>query len=377
MARDIIISAFATPPQARARGLAQPTELFKESPHIISLAGIGSDVWMAPTDTQRAPREPWGGTPFSREAAMYREKGGGTDSVLAGLLSSQARGIEPRRICLIGFSAGGTFVGNVLKSATDRKMIDMVILLDALMVSKSPAGFVPQALAPWAEYGAQALMAGVRSERGTGAKDPFLGPVFISTHTNIKQSASLEAQVGNTTSSTEAVFEASAKRLSELPEYQEEGGTPKHITTDFSQLVKGFPADAFPVTIGDKPDKAGNRPWATTPGPTKTWTQMPMPLIKRAYGNFYDFDYGGTVAADHVLQAWHVQRAIWQTLLVPRWNAETRSPYSVAGLGSFERCCPGPGGNFVPAGFYPTGLPWWQMAAVAGVGFLAGKYMME
>jgi hypothetical protein len=377
MARDIIISAFATPPQARARAIAQPTEQFKEAPHIISLAGIGSDIWMAPTDTQRAPREPWGGTPFAREAAMYREKGGGTDSVLAGLLGSQAKGIEPRRICLIGFSAGGTFVGNVLKSATDRKMVDMVILLDALMVSRSPAGFVPQALAPWAEYGAQALMAGVRSERGTGAKDPFLGPVFVSTHTNIKQSASLEAQVGNTTSSTEAVFEASAKRLSELPEYQAEGGTPKHITTNWAALVGGFPPDAFPVTIGDKPDKEGRRPWATTPGPTKTWTSMPGPTIKRAYGNFYDFDYGGTVAADHVLQAWHVQRAIWQTLLVPRWNAETTSPYSVAGLGGFERCCPGPGGNFVPAGFYPTGLATWQIAATLGLGFLAGKYLMD
>ena len=375
MAQDVIISAYATPPQARARNLAQPTELFRDSPHIIGLAGIGSDVWMGPSDTTRAPREPWGGTPFAREAAMYREKGGGTDSVLAGLLATQARGIEPRRICLIGFSAGGTFVGNVLKSATDRKMVDMVILLDALMVSRSPAGFVPQALAPWAEFGAQALLAGVRSARGTGAKDPFLGPVFVSTHTNIKQSAVLEAQVGNTTSSTDAVFDASINRLTQLPEAEGLGG-PKHITTDFAKLVYGFPSDAFPVTIGDKPDKAGNKPWAFTAGPTKTWNSMPMPNIVRAWGNFYDFDYGGTVAADHVFQAWHVQRAIWQTLLAPRWNAETQSPYSVAGLGSFERCCPGPGGNFVPAGFYPTGLAYWQMAAAMGLGFLAGKYLV-
>ena len=375
MAQDVIISAYATPPQARARNLAQPTELFRDSPHIIGLAGIGSDVWMGPSDTTRAPREPWGGTPFAREAAMYREKGGGTDSVLAGLLATQARGIEPRRICLIGFSAGGTFVGNVLKSATDRKMVDMVILLDALMVSRSPAGFVPQALAPWAEFGAQALLAGVRSARGTGAKDPFLGPVFVSTHTNIKQSAVLEAQVGNTTSSTDAVFDASINRLTQLPEAEGLGG-PKHITTDFAKLVYGFPSDAFPVTIGDKPDKAGNKPWAFTAGPTKTWNSMPMPNIVRAWGNFYDFDYGGTVAADHVFQAWHVQRAIWQTLLAPRWNAETQSPYSVAGLGSFERCCPGPGGNFVPAGFYPTGVAYWQMAAAVGLGFLAGKYLV-
>lgn len=378
MAQDIIISCFATPPQARARALAQPVELFKESPKIITLSGIGSDVWMAPSDTARAPREPWGGKPFSREAAMYREKAGGSDSVLAGILGSQARGTEPRRIAVVGFSAGGTMVHEILKSETDRKMIDAVILLDALHVARSPAGFVPQALSAWAEFGAKALMAGVLADRGTGSSDPFLGPVFVSTHTNIKQAAAIEAQVGNTTSSTEAVFQASAQRLSQLPAYEQAGGgTPKHITTQWSSFVSNFPAGAFPCTIGDKPDKEGNKPWAQTPGPTKTWKSMPMPLIKSAWGNFYDLDYGGTTAADHVFQAWHVQRAIWQTLLVPRWNAETRSPYSVAGLGTFERCCPGPGGNFVPSGFYPTGLAYWQMAAALGIGFAAGKYLME
>lgn len=374
MATDIIIGAFSIPPQSRARKIAMPLEQFRDSPHVIGLGGIGSETWMAPTDTERKPREPWGGTPFAREAGMYRQKGGGGDSVLKGLLSSQAKGVEPRRICVIGFSAGGTFVKAILDSPTDRAMVDVVILLDALMVSRSPAGFVPQALAPWAEFGAQALMAGVRSQRGTGAKDPFLGPVFITAHTNIKQSPALEAQVGNTTSSSEAVFDASAKRLSQLPGYEAEGGgMPKHIETNWGNLVGGFPADAFPVTIGP-----GANSWAPgVPPPGKTWNSMPMPLIKRAYGNFYDLDYGGTVAADHVFQAWHVQRALLQTFLIPRWNAETTSPYTVAGLGAFERCCPGPGGNFVPSGFYPTGLAYWQMALMLGLGFVAGKTLFE
>lgn len=363
--RDVIISAFATPPQEEQRAIAQPTELFKDEPLLIDLAGIGSDVWMGPTDTKRAPREPWGGTPFAREAAMYRQKSGG-DSVLAGLLASKARGVTPRRICLVGFSAGGTFVANVLKSATDRAMVDVVILLDALMVSRSPAGFIPQALQPWAAYGAKAIFAGIRSERGTGARDPFLGPVFVSTHTNIKQSKALEAMVGNTTSSTDAVMDASAKAASELPEY--EGGSPKHIETNFGNLVQHFPAGSFPLTIG---------PSQGVPGPAKTWTSMPMPLIKAAWGNFYDLDYGGTTAADHVLQAWRVQRACWHTFLVPRWNADTTSPYSVAGLGDFWRCCPGPGGNFVPSGFFSTGAPYWQMALAAAGGFFVGKTILE
>ena len=369
--RDIIISAFATPPQARPRALAQPLDKFKSGPLLVDVNGIGSDIWMAPTDTKRAPREPWGGTPFAREAAMYRDADG---SVLRKLLQARARGTEPGRICLIGFSAGGTFVGNVLKSEIDRRMVDVVILLDALMISKSPAGFVPQALAPWADYGARALLAGVRAQTGTASTDPFLGPVFVSAHTNIKQSAALEAMVGNTTASTDALFEASAKRLSEIPEYEQAGyGSPRHIETNFAKLAQGVPADAFPVTIG--PAKGA---WVQgVPGPAKTWTSMPMPLIKKAYGNWYDFDYGGTVAADHVFQAWHVQRALFETLLIPRWNAEQKSPYTVAGLGSFARCCPGPGGNFVPAGVYPTGGSLIWGAAGLAAGFVAGKILLE
>lgn len=373
--RDIIISAFATPPQSKPRAIAQPTGAFKDAPLVIDVNGIGSDVWMAPTDTQRAPREPWGGKPFAREAGMYRDVDG---SVLRKLIQSRARGVEPRRICLVGFSAGGTFLHKVLESDIDRKMVDVVLMLDALHVAKSPNGsFVPQALMPWAAFGAQALFAGVKANTGTASTDPFLGPVFVSAHTAIKQSAALEQQVGNTTASTAAVFDASAKYLSELPEYQQVGGSPRHITTDFSRLVKAVPPEAFPVTIGDKPDAAGRKPWAYTAGPTKTWTSMPMPTIKSAWGNWYDLDYGGTVAADHVLQAWHVQRALWETFLVPRWNAATKSPYAVAGLGEFARCCPGPGGNLVPAGVYPTGgsLLWAALGIAAGA--YAGKTLME
>src|SRR5215470_10348083 len=127
MARDVIVGAFSVPPQSRARKLAMPMEQFKDEPHLIGLGGIGSETWMGPTDTERKPREPWGGTPFAREAAMYREKGGGGTSVLKGLLGSQAKGVDVRRICVIGFSAGGTFVKAVLDSPEDRKMIDVVI----------------------------------------------------------------------------------------------------------------------------------------------------------------------------------------------------------------------------------------------------------
>lgn len=375
MATDVIISAFAVPPQDKARAVAMPTELFKSKPKIIGLGGIGSDAFMGPGDTARKPREPWGGKPFSREAAMYRAKSGGDDSVLMGLLKSQARGIEVGRVALVGFSAGGTFVGSVLKNPKDAALVDVVILLDALHVAKNWNGtFVEQSLEPWANYGARCLLAGVRAARGTGSRDPFLGPVFVSTHTNIKQSAELEKQVGNTTASSDAVFNASVEALYKLPEYQQTGGAIKHITTNWQNLVSSFPPGAFPVTIGPSADKEGNQPWAKVAAPTKTWKSMPMPAIRQAFGNFYDLDYGGTVAADHVFQAWHVQRAAWQTFLIPRWNADVSSPYAVSGLGMFERCCPGPGGNILGI---QTGAPYWALAAALAGGFWLGKTIVE
>lgn len=366
MATDVIISAFATPPQKRAREIAQPLDRFRNRPKLIGLGGIGSNVFRLPTDTKSAPREPWGGKPFSREAAMYRSKGGG--SVLQGLLNSQARGIEVGRIAIIGFSAGGTFLHEILKSEQDRKMVDVCLVLDGVHVARIPNGrFIEQSLDPWVQFAAQAMYVGVVSQRGTHERDPFLGPVFASSHTNIKQSAALEAIVGNTTSSTEAVIDAAAQLVGKRQASgQWKAGSPKHITTQFGNLTSGVPKDGFPVAMG--PAKAGQpKPWASVPAPYKAWHSMPEPLVKAAWGNCYDFDYGGTVAADHVFQAWHVQRALWETLLIPRWNAEIQSPYAVSGLGAFEECCPGPGGNLVGMQTAPSYL-------LMGGAFLAGAY---
>lgn len=377
MATDIIISAFATPPQSRARAIAQPTNLFSHAPVVLDVNGIGSDVFMGPSDTEKKPREPWGGSPFSREAAMYRAKGDG--SVLQGILRTKARGIEPRRICAIGFSAGGTFIKNLVESEQDRSALDMVMMLDALNLPKAWNGDqIPSTLTGYANFGANALLAGVRAARGTDNKDPFLGPTFITSHTNIKQSSALEAQVANTTLASEWVFNAS---LDVLRGWQESGhvelGGIKTINVDWAQMTQSLPAGAFPVTIGDRPDSAGNRPWATTPGPTKTWKEMPFPNVRVAAGNFYDFDYGGNVAADHVFEAWHVQGALWRTFLIPRWNAEFNSPYAVAGLGDWSTCCPGRGGNLLPPGYFDTGMSTLKLAAIGALGFLAGKSIVE
>jgi len=313
MARDVIISAFATPPQAKMRALAQNLNLFKDTPLIIDVNGIGSDVWKGPDDISRKPREPWGGKPFAREAAMYRQRGGG--SVLRGLINAHMRspGDDPRRIAIVAFSAGGTFAHKVLEEA--RHLIDTVILLDALHIAKTPNGkFSGKDAKPWIEFASKAALAGCLTER-TDLVGALKGPVFVSAHTAIKQSADKERLVGNTTASTQAVWRTVLEREPFCPPFE----------YPLTKLRTSAP-DAFPVTIG---------PSQGVPPPAKTWTSMPVPVIDVAVGNMFALNYGGTGPADHVLQAWHIQRAIWETFLAPRWNAgRTMAVASLRGMGA-------------------------------------------
>lgn len=372
MPTDVIISAFATPggQTSRYRPFAQPVDLFKDKPLVIDVNGIGSDVFMGPSDTSRQPREPWGGAPFSREAAKYRDRSG---SVLRNLIAQRARGVEVRRIALVGFSAGGTFLKNILESEIDRKMVDAAIYLDAINFAKTPSGVVPKA--SWlgtATFAAHAMYAGFKVRQMNDPRAGFLGPLFVTSHTHIKQSKSLEAQVANTSDSSLLAYGSAMSLLMSEPQFADIQGTNAvgSMQTDLSKLVSP-PAGPFPLTIGSPQG---------VPAPNKTWDAMPQPQIPRALGNFYELDYGGTVAADHVFQAWYAQGAIWRTFLAPRWNAERVSPYSVAGLGDWAPCCVAPGGNpggQLTRGFYPTGAPYWLGALGAAAGFLAGTALLQ
>lgn len=357
MARDVIISAFATPPQAKMRPLAQPLGIFTSEPRVIDVNGIGSDVWMGPTDTARKPREPWGGTPFAREALMYKQRGGG--SVLRGLLKAHLQGDEPRRIAVVAFSAGGTFAHKLLEEPDARALIDTVILLDALHIAKLPNGsFSPKDLKPWVEVAKQALRVGWNAKqrqpaevKELGLRDALLGPLFISAHTAIKQSPELEKLVGNTTASTQAVWARAMEEFTSSPEYQSAlvdsgGGTLASFDYPLLKLRLGVPLNALPITIG---------PNQGVPPPAKTWLIMPAPSVDFSVGNLFDLNYGGTTPADHVFQAWYVQRAIWETFLAPRWNADTKSPVAsilewlnpFAGVGEFQWEPGNPGGNLI------------------------------
>lgn len=370
--RDVIVSAFSTPPQAAIRSIAQPLGEFKDKPHLITLSGIGSETWMGPTDTARKPREPWGGTPFAREAAMYASRDPNR-SVLRGLLASQAKGIDVRRIALVGFSAGGTFVGKVLSNPEDRQMVDAVIMLDALHIAKIPGGtFVPKSMEPWVEYGWRAAEAGALAQPHDQTTDPFLGPLFVTSHTNIKQDAAKEAIVGNTTDSSNVVLRALFERVTDKYD--------RARTVSFDRRALDTPTVPLPLTIGPGGATAAGEKLtgAGVPAPAKTWDAWPRAKFN-GVGLFYDLDWGGTVAADHVFQPWFAQPAIWRAFLIPRWNATVQTPYTVSGLplaGDWLRCCPGPGGNIVPPGFYPTGVPYWQLGLAGVLGFAAGALLL-
>lgn len=357
--RDVIISCYATPARAAIRRIAQPVDAFSEPPHVIDVNGIGSDVFMGPYDTERKAREQWGGKPFAREAAMYRDRKSG--SVLKKLLARRARGIDVRRIALVGFSAGGTFIHNILASAVDAAMVDAVVLLDALHIAKLYSGqFSPKSLKPWAEFAKRSASAGYDVEYGQRNQAPFMGPLFITSHTAIRQDAAKEKLVGNTTVSSDAVTDiAYAAERNALA-----AGRPWQFQVDPDALLSFRPPPP-PVSIG---------PAQGVPAPEKTWDKMPMPDADFA-GNFWRLDYGGVHAADHVFQAWYVQGAIWNAFLASRWNALVESPYSVAGLGGFAPCCPGPGGNLVPPGIYPTGASILAIGAAAAVGWFVGSWL--
>jgi len=371
MAQDVIISAFATPggQTSKYRPVAQPVDIFKDRPLVIDVNGIGSDTWMGPSDTERKPREPWGGAPFSREAARYRDRDG---SVLRKLLQQRARGVEVRRVALVGFSAGGTFLHNVLDSEVDRKMVDAAIYLDAINFAKMPSGVVPKA--SWygtAAFAAGAIHAGFKVREMNDARAGFLGPLFVTSHTHIKQSKSLEAQVANTSDSSLLVYGAAMNMLMTDPKFADIMGRSVVGSMQTNLRSLADPPGPFPITIGSPQG---------VPPPNKTWDAMPMPAIPRSLGNFYELDYGGTVGADHVFQAWYAQGAIWRTFLAPRWNAVRESPYTVAGLGDWAACCQGPGGNpggNFAAGFYKTGPSMLLGAAGLAAGFLAGATLLK
>jgi hypothetical protein len=354
MARDVVISCFAT------RRSAQPVDALAQSPAVISVDGLGSDQYKASFDTERKPREPWGSQPFAREAERYRDADG---SILRKLIQSKARGVTTRRIELVSFSAGTTFIGKVLASPIDAANVDAVIVLDGLHLPKLWSGeFEPRALRTWVDFASRAAGIGQPVQNASAGGAGFLVPLMVISHTNIKQDAAKEKLVGNTTDSAEAVTHAVWQR------FQRDGRSSRASFEPYDGAALCATAPPPPaVTLGPP-----------GPPPSKTWTRPACPDPWRL-GNLWEIDYGGRSGADHIYQAWYAQKAIWQQWLVPRWN-RARSQGLVglgappaAGLGDFVEWW----GNLVPEGVYPASVPYWQMGLGALVGGALGYKLVR
>lgn len=326
---DVVVTAFAIPPQSDMRALAQPLELCPSGTRIVD---VPYHAYMRPEDQGMAAGA------FARTADALRRPNG---SILEGLFARQLVGFEPKTVTVIGFSAGGVFVERLLKSP-DAAWIDTVIVLDGCALDLDYNGRPWDVeLDPWVSFAAKA------------AQDERL---MVLAHTHI---APLSRRVSATKASSEFILRAVEDRAPRPRECS--------IPIDWEALTAGPPPPAVTITAGP----SGSRQ-------TKTWERSPLDAVD-FYGNFWTLDYGGTGPADHVYVSWYGQRDIWKCWIAPRLHAQVGCRSQLSGLGA------GLGGCvenkvFIPAGIFPTSglLP--QLLGTlgglsigAGLGYMLGR----
>lgn len=332
-ARDVIVSAFARSDRVVTATdgteidlgtFSQPMSEFVEEPAYVD---VPFEIRQGEGHYDKA---------FRRSAAKYREAGGG--SVLQGLFADRLSGMEVRRVCLIGFSAGGSFIDAVL-SGPDAEMVDTVIMLDALHLMKAWEGapnFIAEQMGPWVNFG-------VRCARAVEEVD---GPMLIFAHTEIATPSPL---VGST---SESIAEISRQVLKNAPGAVRTGYNP-------DLLLGGPPPPA--VSLG---------PSTGLPAPEVTFERVPPPSGPMR-GNYLAMNFGGRVAAHHAFIPWFVQPGLWRALLVPRWNAGLDcEPPAVSGMGGVGQTFCGPQGIVVPQGTYE--IPLVSRWVWGGLGFAMG-----
>ncbi len=333
--RDVLISAFATPPGSM-RELSQNVNYFTDPPAIIE---VPFAQYMRPEDQGMAAGA------FAKSAAALRQSGGG--SILGGLLKGYARGFEVRSITLIGFSAGGVFLNEVMKNAADAEMVDGIICLDSLVFNLDWRGNPIEAeLRPWVDFGVKA------------AQNARL---LVVAHTEIASPS--PRQITTTKGAAQALQEHVLAQVSSDPRLYD-----RVPMLDEDSFFRAPPPPAVTITGGSTV-------------PPKTFEKSPVSEWQ-GYGNYWTFNYGGRGPADHIYVSWYAQRDIWGGLLAPRLNSgiQCRSG-AVQGLGvtADEEGCR-PNRQLVPEGTYTTGTYLWTWAAFLGglaagttAGYLYGK----
>lgn len=324
---DVIVSAFATPPQESFRALAQDLSLFVNPPVVIGV------------EPKMEPGEILASAGFNRTADALKAQDP-QGSILRPLLR-RLKGYEIRSVTLIGFSAGNQFLKRVL-AGPDADWVDGVVCLDGLTVQKLWSGKLHEPdLKTWGDFALRA------------ARDRRL---FVNAYTDI---ASHSKQVTSTAEAAVAVMDYVQERLT---------GTVQNPPYDTNNLVLGPPPPSVTITV--------NRPTAEGAVPiTRTWDEMPMPDIS-AIGNAWSLGYGGNAEPDHVFISRYVQRAIWKTFLAPRFNEGlfcSGTDVPVSGLGQDEEqgaTCE-LNRKLVPTDLYETESMWPGLVA-AGAGLAVG-----
>jgi hypothetical protein len=324
---DVIVSAFATPPQEGMRALAQDVYLFQNQPIIVD---VPYQAYMKPEHRGIAA------SAFGEAARRLRQPNG---SILEGLFRKYAKGYHPKSVTLVSFSAGTTFVEAVL-DGPDAEWVDSVVVLDGVHLNRDWKGdLIPAELRPWVNFGVKAS----RDER-----------LMVLACTNIVPSSQ---KITPTSESSQAI-------LSALWEQEAASAQMTAVAVDWSLLDQGPPPPPVTVTGGN-------------PKATKTFDVSPLQSVDQI-GNAWFLNYGGNLGVDHIYVAWYGQRDIWRTFLAPRLNSGVlcKAP-SLAGLGADE-CLPHR--KLVPEDVYKAapvfgnlGASLGGLAAGTAVGYLFGK----
>lgn len=338
MARDLIISAFATPSQSNlnAAGLkgwkpadVQPLSHFSDPPLLIGVNKARDPA------TGAAPPA-WGGKGFHWAADRFQAAGGG--SILRGLLQQRAASVQPRRIAVVAFSAGNSFLSRLLANPKDAELIDSIITLDGMTYAKLPNGGVGN-FEGWEAFARRAT--GVLQTAGTpnDARNPYLSPLMVNCHTHI---------VSNSAAASST--DEAANKLMWLVDqayWQRAKGIPKAIIDaqaarqrQVLARLKQSLSDVTPVTV----DCNGAKTYSSlNPG-------------KGYLGNFWSLDFGGQVGSDHCMIAYVAQRAVFDAYLIPRWNSRSEAVAGLGGLGATEQRVVGPGATWTsPTNATPGG----------------------
>lgn len=358
MARDVIFSAFATPSQSNLNAagmrdwtprMVQPLDEFDESPLLVNVPKTG-----APGQQPEA----WGGKGFVRTADQARAAGDG--SIIQGMLRKYAAGVKPRRIALIGFSAGNSFLARTLQSSVDRDLLDTVISLDGMTYNKSGGKPIMTGnISGWIEFGKKATGT---SRMAAGETSPYLTPLFVIAHTRIEPSPANAAVVSSTHKASDLLIHTLEHQYNTLRDQlpasvvQAQGRRQLEVIARLQAALEAVPQ---PVTINCG-GASQTYEWKGT-GNAQRGKGGLWPWLGYL-GNLWNLNFEGVRGPDHCMIAYVAQQAIFRTYLIPRWNSRSDA---VAGLGEHPD---GIGGDLAPGSAVVEGAVAWTKPDAARPG---------